>query len=352
MYSAMQTLTPEAWISIAGHRGRGLVGWAPWRHFTAHGFENLIGRTSTELDLRDTEAIAAFFAEMRPGVVIGGRRTSGRNRSQRELARGVRLHNLKIQVNLFDGAMANGDERFLFRGLVASIPSSPSNRSVRTRCSLGRSGRRTRPMWWQSWRVSHRSPRSGDNIACPTSAQCRRICMDPVKTSVPGIATSCPHDSPIARGSAGWRQAGDVLGTGRPRVTSRTSTTSPERATSCRTATTTTDRLKCGHRRRHHNRRIGGSRCIGRRLPRRDHMEYLEAGRHTAQAPRHTAPRCLDASDGRQTPRSPRGFRHPMSGFSPIRATADVDSAQRHDGLAQRDGLGSQLSMPTRGWHG
>src|SRR3954470_2279037 len=122
MYSAMQTLTPEARISIAGHRGRDLFGWAPWRPFTAHGFENLIGCTSTELDLRDAEAIAAFFAEMRPGLVIGGRRTSRRNRSRRARGGGLRLRQSEDPGQYFRRRHGHGVERFLFRGSVASIP--------------------------------------------------------------------------------------------------------------------------------------------------------------------------------------------------------------------------------------
>jgi GDP-L-fucose synthase len=51
--------SPETPIFIAGHRG--LVGSALWRHFTAQGFQDLIERTSTELDLRDARATAALF---------------------------------------------------------------------------------------------------------------------------------------------------------------------------------------------------------------------------------------------------------------------------------------------------
>src|SRR5450432_180343 len=49
---------------IAGHRG--LVGSAVWRHFATSGFEALVGRTSSELDLRDRDATFAFFDDARP----------------------------------------------------------------------------------------------------------------------------------------------------------------------------------------------------------------------------------------------------------------------------------------------
>jgi GDP-L-fucose synthase len=61
-------MSPETRIFIAGHRG--LVESALWRHFTAHGFHNFIGRTSTELDLRDAHATAGLFADTRPDAVI------------------------------------------------------------------------------------------------------------------------------------------------------------------------------------------------------------------------------------------------------------------------------------------
>jgi GDP-L-fucose synthase len=48
-------MSADTRIFIAGHRG--LVASALWRHFTDHGFENLIGRCSKELDLRDARPL-------------------------------------------------------------------------------------------------------------------------------------------------------------------------------------------------------------------------------------------------------------------------------------------------------
>src|SRR5665647_828666 len=47
---------------VAGHRG--LVGSAIWRKLEAEGFTNLIGRTSSELDLRNRDAVFAFMREV------------------------------------------------------------------------------------------------------------------------------------------------------------------------------------------------------------------------------------------------------------------------------------------------
>src|SRR5262245_31706162 len=105
MQSAMRRLSPEARIFIAGHRG--LVGSALWRHFTALGFRNLIGRTSAELDLRDARATAAFFNKTRPDVVIGAAARVGGIAANASRPAEFISDNLRIQVNLFDSAVAN-----------------------------------------------------------------------------------------------------------------------------------------------------------------------------------------------------------------------------------------------------
>jgi len=58
----------EAKIFIAGHRG--MVGSAIVRSLTKKGYNNLILRSSQELDLRDQQAVANFFAEQQPDYVF------------------------------------------------------------------------------------------------------------------------------------------------------------------------------------------------------------------------------------------------------------------------------------------
>jgi GDP-L-fucose synthase len=113
-------MSPETPIFVAGHRG--LVGSALWRHFTAHGFQNLIGRTSTELDLRDARATADFFAETRPDVVIDAAAAVGGIIANASRPANFFSDNVRIQVNLFDSAVANGVERFLFLGSSCIYP--------------------------------------------------------------------------------------------------------------------------------------------------------------------------------------------------------------------------------------
>jgi GDP-L-fucose synthase len=110
----------ETRIFVAGHRG--LVGSALWRHFTARGFKNLIGRTSTELDLRDARATADFFAETRPDVVIDAAAAVGGIAANASRPADFFSDNVRIQVNLFDSAVAKGVERFLFLGSSCIYP--------------------------------------------------------------------------------------------------------------------------------------------------------------------------------------------------------------------------------------
>jgi GDP-L-fucose synthase len=120
MHPATRPLSPETRIFVAGHRG--LVGSALWRHFTAHGFRNLIGRTSTELDLRDARATSAFFEETRPEVVIAAAARVGGIGANASRPVEFISDNLRIQVNLLDSAVANGVERFLFLGSSCAYP--------------------------------------------------------------------------------------------------------------------------------------------------------------------------------------------------------------------------------------
>jgi GDP-L-fucose synthase len=88
----------------------------------AEGFYHLIGRTSKELDLRDARATAAFLAETRPEVVINAAAVVGGISANASRPADFFSDNLRIQVNLLDGAVANGVERFLFLGSSCIYP--------------------------------------------------------------------------------------------------------------------------------------------------------------------------------------------------------------------------------------
>lgn len=120
MCSATAPMSPDTRIYIAGHRG--LVGSALWRHLTAQGFRNLIGRTSAELDLRDPAATSEFLAQTRPDVVIDAAATVGGITANARRPATFFSDNLRIQVNLLDNAVATGVQRFLFLGSSCIYP--------------------------------------------------------------------------------------------------------------------------------------------------------------------------------------------------------------------------------------
>jgi GDP-L-fucose synthase len=113
-------VSPDTRIFIAGHRG--LVGSALWRHFSALGFQNLISRTSVELDLRDREATADFLTHTRPDVVINAAAVVGGIAANASRPADFLSDNLRIQLNLLDSAVAANVERFLFLGSSCIYP--------------------------------------------------------------------------------------------------------------------------------------------------------------------------------------------------------------------------------------
>ena len=55
-------------IYVAGHRG--MVGSAIVRKLNAKGFNNIIFRSSKELDLRNQQAVNSFFEMENPDIVV------------------------------------------------------------------------------------------------------------------------------------------------------------------------------------------------------------------------------------------------------------------------------------------
>lgn len=105
---------------VAGHRG--LVGSAIWRNLEAEGFTNLIGRTSSELDLKDRDAVFAFFAQSKPRYVVLAAAKVGGILANNTYPVDFLSDNLRIQVNVLDAAREHGVERLLFLGSSCIYP--------------------------------------------------------------------------------------------------------------------------------------------------------------------------------------------------------------------------------------
>ncbi|MFF1382208.1 GDP-L-fucose synthase family protein [Arthrobacter sp. NPDC058288] len=105
---------------VAGHKG--LVGSAIWRNLKAAGFTNLIGRTSSDLDLKERDAVFAFFAATKPKYVVLAAAKVGGILANSTYPVDFLSENLRIQVNVLDAAVKHGVERLLFLGSSCIYP--------------------------------------------------------------------------------------------------------------------------------------------------------------------------------------------------------------------------------------
>jgi len=107
-------------IYIAGHRG--MVGSAIARGLAKRGFENIVTRTSSELDLRNQQAVADFFAEEKPEYVflaaakVGGILANNTYRGE------FLYDNMMMEANVVHSAHLNGVKKLMFLGSSCIYP--------------------------------------------------------------------------------------------------------------------------------------------------------------------------------------------------------------------------------------
>jgi GDP-L-fucose synthase len=107
-------------IYIAGHRG--MVGSAILRKLQAEGYTNFVSRTSSELDLRSQQAVAAFFEHEQPEYVflaaakVGGIVANNTYRAE------FLYDNLQIQNNVIHSSYLNKVKKLMFLGSSCIYP--------------------------------------------------------------------------------------------------------------------------------------------------------------------------------------------------------------------------------------
>ena len=107
-------------IYIAGHRG--MVGSAITRKLRQDGFENIIVRTSSELDLRSQDAVNTFFETEKPDYVflaaakVGGILANNTYRAE------FLYDNLMIESNIIHASYLNKVKKLLFLGSSCIYP--------------------------------------------------------------------------------------------------------------------------------------------------------------------------------------------------------------------------------------
>lgn len=107
-------------IYVAGHRG--MVGSAIVRELKRQGYDNIITRTHSELDLTRQDAVEEFFAEEKPEYVflaaakVGG---IGANATQ---PADFMWQNMMLEMNVIHSAWKNGVKKLEFLGSSCIYP--------------------------------------------------------------------------------------------------------------------------------------------------------------------------------------------------------------------------------------
>lgn len=107
-------------IYVAGHRG--MAGSAIVRSLRARGYQNLLLRTRTELNLLDSRAVRDFFDAERPEVVADAAARVGGIVANSEKPVEFLVENLTIQNNLICAAADHGVRKLLFLGSSCIYP--------------------------------------------------------------------------------------------------------------------------------------------------------------------------------------------------------------------------------------
>jgi GDP-L-fucose synthase len=107
-------------IYIAGHRG--MVGSAIARNLQAKGFNNIVTRTHSELDLTNQAAVQTFFAAEKPDqVYLAAARVGGIYANNTFPAEFI-YDNLMVQNNVIHQAFKSGVKKLLFLGSSCIYP--------------------------------------------------------------------------------------------------------------------------------------------------------------------------------------------------------------------------------------
>ncbi|MCO6498109.1 MAG: GDP-L-fucose synthase [Chitinophagaceae bacterium] len=107
-------------IYVAGHRG--MVGSAITRKLQKEGYENLVLRTSKELDLRNQKAVEDFFKAEKPDYVFLAAAKVGGILANNTYPAEFLYDNLLIQSNVIHQSYLNGVKKLLFLGSSCIYP--------------------------------------------------------------------------------------------------------------------------------------------------------------------------------------------------------------------------------------
>ena len=110
----------NAKIYVAGHRG--MVGSAIYRKLQKEGYTNLLTKTSSELNLRDQQAVTDFFAAEKPDYVFLAAAKVGGIIANNTYRADFLYENLAIQNNVIHNAYLTGVKKLMFLGSSCIYP--------------------------------------------------------------------------------------------------------------------------------------------------------------------------------------------------------------------------------------
>ena len=107
-------------VYIAGHKG--LVGSAIDRVLTKNGYNNIIRKTHSELDLRNRDDVFNFFKKEKPDWVFLSAAKVGGIYANNTYPVDFLLYNLQIQNNIIEASYENNVEKLMFLGSSCIYP--------------------------------------------------------------------------------------------------------------------------------------------------------------------------------------------------------------------------------------
>jgi len=113
-------MNKDAKIFIAGHRG--LVGTAILRRLEKEGYHNFVLKTSAQLDLRNSMAVASFFESEQPEYVFLAAAKVGGIGANNTYRADFIYDNLMIQSNVIHQSYLNNVKKLLFLGSTCIYP--------------------------------------------------------------------------------------------------------------------------------------------------------------------------------------------------------------------------------------
>ena len=114
------SLDKNSKIYVAGHHG--LVGSAIWKNLEARGYSQLIGRSHSELDLTNQQAVDDFFKTERPDAVVLAAAFVGGIMANSLYRADFIMQNMMMQCNVISSAYKYGVKKLLFLGSTCIYP--------------------------------------------------------------------------------------------------------------------------------------------------------------------------------------------------------------------------------------